>query len=132
MENLNQIIFGYQLVTGSEVKEKMYRSKEIYNILELIRMGKPENEWPKPYQVTKLNSINSYQKFIGEGRDINDALAEFKNQYFKTLGLENHTIDRFDDERLLVKKDTHIMSTGIEFFDLYLNGGFIKQTLTGI
>ena len=132
MENLKLIILGYQLVTNSEIKEKMYQSKEIYDILELIRMGKPENEWPKPYVVTKLNAINSYQKFIDDGRDINDALNEFKKQYFKSLGLENCTIDRFDDERLLVKKDTHIMSTGIEFFDLYLNGGFIKQTLTGI
>lgn len=79
----------------------------------------------------------AYEKFV-TGKtvsEIKESIKKIKNELYLNTeeGIRHNCVfsDLFD-ERLAVKVDEQYVSTGIEPFDMYLTGGLMKKTLTGI
>lgn len=126
------IVLGYLLRTGNDVPRFLFNMKDSQDLLYLIDSDTPEELWSEEIMRHKEAATSNYDTHIEHGGDIQLMIKALISDISIEVQADRRVITSFDDKRLLIKKDMQIMPTGIEFFDTYLGGGFMKQTMTGI
>ena len=127
------IVLGYQIKNNANILRYIYQLEDTTAVLYLIDNKIDLELWDRKYLRHYETAIEEYENFCKENKkDIQSVIDSLVSNLSLEIKADNRTITSFDDNRLLIRKELQIMPTGIDFFDTYLGGGFMKQTMTGI